>query len=55
MDKHHQVPSIYTSDKVPLRRLVERGAVEFSNFVLVLLPPLGTKVGRSGQHHTKPL
>lgn len=57
MDKHnhHNVSNIYTSDKVPLRRLAETGAVVFSNLVLVLLPPLSTKVGRSGQHHTKPL
>lgn len=47
MDKQdqQQVSSIYTSDKVLLRCLVETGPVEFSNLVLVLLPLLGTQVG----------
>lgn len=57
MDKHnhHKESNIYTCDKVPLRQLVETGAVVFSKPALVLLPPLGTKVGGRGQHHTKPL
>lgn len=57
MDKHNyqQVSNIYTSDKVPLRWLVETGPDVFSNLVLVLLPLRGTKVSGSGQHHTKAL
>lgn len=47
MDKHdpQQVSNVYTSDEIPLRWLVETGPVEFSNLVLVLLPPPWHKGG----------
>lgn len=44
--------NVYTCCKVPLGGLVEAGAVVFSEFLLPLLPPLGPRMGGSGQHHT---